>query len=312
MHQYARYIERYRQLAQTRPVNELAPPELLAQFRVEVDGTAQGLPPGSKSEAEIERDLRLRINTYHMEILSRTQTETTKRWTYEAEIKRPYFHVTELDEPQLANWRRYLDFEEAEGDFERIQFLYERCLVTCAFYDEFWFRYARWMLAQKDKEEEVRNIYIRAGTIFVPIARPSIRLQWAYFEEMCGRVDIARDIYDAILVSMPNHLETILAKANMARRYGGYQEAIDVFKTHLETPGTDTETQAAFISEWAKMLWKIKGSPEEAREVYEQTQKNYVNCRIFWENYLQFELAQPTSAEIESAQHLRIKKVIEE
>ena len=35
MHQYARYFERYRQIAQTRPVTELAPPEVLYQFRAE-------------------------------------------------------------------------------------------------------------------------------------------------------------------------------------------------------------------------------------------------------------------------------------
>ncbi|KAI5303041.1 hypothetical protein KEM56_000096, partial [Ascosphaera pollenicola] len=311
MHQYARYIERYRQIAQTRPVNELAPPELLAQFRAEVDGTAQGLPPGSKSAQEIERDLRLRINQYHMEILSRTQTETTKRWTYEAEIKRPYFHVTELDEAQLANWRKYLDFEESEGEFARIQFLYERCLVTCAFYEEFWLRYARWMSAQKNKEEEVRNIYIRASTIFVPIARPSVRLHWAYFEEMSGRVDVAKDILSAILVSMPGHLDTIIAMANLARRHGGYQEAIEVYKVQIENPQIDVHSKAAFLAEWAKQLWKIKGAPDEARDVYEKNQQWYLDSRIFWENYLMLEIAQPTTAETESQQHQRIKQVIE-
>jgi pre-mRNA-processing factor 39 len=162
-HQYSRYFERYRQLAQSRPVNELAPPEILSAFRAEVE-SAQ-LPPGSKSEAETERDLRMRLDTYHLEIFSKTQAETTKRWPYESEIKRPYFHVTELDEAQLANWRRYLDFEESEGSYNRITFLYERCLVTCAHYDEFWLRYSRWMSAQPDKEEEVRNIYQRASTI---------------------------------------------------------------------------------------------------------------------------------------------------
>lgn len=36
-----------------------------------------------------------------------------------------------MDIPQLTNWRRYLDFEESEGDDTRIQVLYERCLVAC-------------------------------------------------------------------------------------------------------------------------------------------------------------------------------------
>ena len=162
MHQYARYFERYRQLAQSRPLVELAPAEIMAQFRTELEAASATVAPGAKAEAEIERDLRLRIDTYHLEIFSKTQTETTKRWTFESEIKRPYFHVTELDESQLTNWKKYLDFEESEGEYARIQFLYERCLVTCAHYDEFWLRYARWMAAQVGKEEEVRIIYQRA------------------------------------------------------------------------------------------------------------------------------------------------------
>ena len=36
-----------------------------------------------------------------------------------------------MDEIQLSNWRRYLEFEEGEGDETRIQVLYERCLVAC-------------------------------------------------------------------------------------------------------------------------------------------------------------------------------------
>ena len=85
------------------------------------------------------------------------------------QIKWPYFHVNELDEPQLVNWRKYLDFKEVERDFARIQFLYEWCLVTYVFYDEFWFWYTWWMSAQDGKEEEVRNIYQRAACLFMPI-----------------------------------------------------------------------------------------------------------------------------------------------
>lgn len=206
MHQYARYFERFRQMAHTRPLEELLPAEILAQFTSEVMAENASFQAAPKGELVVEREVRSKVDNYHLEIFTRTQTETTKRWTYESEVKRPYFHVTELDHAQLANWRKYLDFEEAEGDYTRAVFLYERCLVTCAFYDEFWFRYARWMSAQEGKQEEVRNIYQRASTIFVPISRPGIRLQYAYFEEMSERVDLARDIHQAILDRLPGHV----------------------------------------------------------------------------------------------------------
>lgn len=312
MHQYARYFERYRQIAQTRPVTELAPPEVLYQFRAEIEAASAQVAPGAQSEEEIERDLRLRIDTYHLEIFSKTQTETTKRWTYESEIKRPYFHVTELDEGQLSNWKRYLDFEESEGSYSRIQFLYERCLVTCAHYDEFWQRYARWMSAQPGKEEEVRNIYQRASCLYVPIACPAIRLQYAYFEEMTGRVDVAKDIHEAILMHLPNHVETIVSLANTSRREGGLEAAIEVYKTELGSPHCEMATKAALVAEWARLLWKIKGSPDEARQVFQGNQQYYLDSRAFWTSYLKFELEQPTSAATEAVQYERIKRVIED
>lgn len=310
MHQYARYFERYRQLAQNRPLAELASADVMSQFRTELEAASSQVPPGAKAEAEIERDLRLRVDNYHLEVFSKTQTETTKRWTYEAEIKRPYFHVTELDEGQLTNWKKYLDFEESEGSYPRIQFLYERCLVTCAHYEEFWLRYARWMTAQSDKEEEARIIYQRASCLYVPIANPAIRLQYAYFEEMSGRIDVAKDIHYAILYCLPSHIETIISLANMSRRHGDLNAAIEVYKTQLDSPEVEMATKAALVAEWARLLWKIKGAPDDARKVFQENQQYYLDSRAFWTSYLMFEIDQPTSATTESVQYERIKKVI--
>ncbi|KAJ5954835.1 hypothetical protein N7501_009114 [Penicillium viridicatum] len=310
MHQYARYFERYRVMAQTRPLSELAPAETMAAFRAEIEAVSSQPAPGAKAEAELERDLRHRVDSYHVEVFTNTQTETTKRWTFESEIKRPYFHVTELDEGQLVNWKNYLDFEEAEGSFSRTQFLYERCLVTCAHYDEFWLRYARWMAAQPDKEEEVRIIYQRASYLYVPIANPTIRLHYAYFEEVSDRVDVAKDIHNAILMHLPSHVETIISLANMCRRHGGLEAAIEVYKTQLDSPECEMATKAALVAEWARLLWKIKGSPDEARKVFHENQHYYLTSRPFWGSYLVFEIEQPTSAATESVQYERIKQVI--
>ncbi|KAI9854568.1 MAG: hypothetical protein M1824_000275 [Vezdaea acicularis] len=315
MHQYARYFERFRQLAQTRPLDQLLPEDTLSQFRqeIETEMVAAGQTIQLKgSEQELEQKMRSRIDNFHLEIFARTQTETTKRWTYEQEIKRPYFHVTELDEAQLVNWRKYLDFEEVEGAYTRTQFLYERCLVTCAFYDEFWYRYARWMLSQPGKEEEVRIIYQRASTLFVPISRPGIRLQYAYFEEMSGRPDLAEDIHRAILVNLPGHIETTTSWANQQRRSGGLDAAINVYKDQISSSDCDVYARAAFVAEWARLLWKIKGSPNEAREVYQTNKQYYLDSRPFWISYLNFELDQPTSPEAEPEAYSRIKQVVED
>ncbi|QSZ35088.1 hypothetical protein DSL72_007952 [Monilinia vaccinii-corymbosi] len=309
MHQYARYFERFRQLAHARPLSELLPAETLEQFRADVVSESAGFQAGPKGELEIERDIRTKVDNFHLEIFARTQAETTKRWTYESEIKRPYFHVTELDNQQLVNWRKYLDFEEAEGDYTRAVFLYERCLVTCAFYDEFWFRYARWMSSKERKEEEVRNIYQRASTLYVPISRPGIRLQYAYFEEMSGRSDVAKDIHQAILDRMPGHVETIISWANLERRQKGLEAAIEVYKAQIDSPAVDIYSKAAFVAEWAALLWKIKGSVDEARQVFQKNKQWYPESRHFWTKYVEFELAQPTDSGSEPEHYERLKQI---
>ncbi|CAG8505513.1 14463_t:CDS:10, partial [Racocetra fulgida] len=131
---------------------ELITPEQYRQFEEEArtappvppEGTEgeQPPPPTEKTEEQIQNDIRTRIYNMNIETYMKTQNETNKRWVFEQEIKRPYFHVKAMDDVQLINWRRYLDFEESEGDDTRIQVLYERCLVACALYEEFWQRYA--------------------------------------------------------------------------------------------------------------------------------------------------------------------------
>lgn len=289
MHQYARYFERFRALAASRPVAELAPSNMVAQFRSEVGS--------GKSDAENDRDLRARVDQYYLDIFQKTQEETTKRWTYEQEIKRPYFHVTELDEAQLTNWRKYLDFEESEGDYTRTVFLYERCLVAAAYYEEFWLRYTRWMLTIRNKEEEVRNIYQRASCIYCPIALPTIRLHYALYEEMQDRVDVARAIHEAMLIAMPGHIQTITSLANLERRHAGLDAAVNVYREHIDSQshGTDNAAKGALVAEWARLLWKSKGQPDEARQVYQKNAQHYLDVRSFWSSWLLFELEQPVA-----------------
>ncbi|KAH8177634.1 pre-mRNA-processing factor 39 [Sarocladium implicatum] len=318
MHQYARYYERFRTLAHSRPLTELADPALLASFRsrVEAEAAAQGL--GMRQELEIERDVRAKIDAHYYETFTKTQEEVSKRWTYESEIKRPYFHVTELDHQQLNNWRKYLDFEEEEGDHSRVVCLYERCLVTCAFYDEFWFRYARWMLAQqyqdqgRNLKEEVRNIYIRASTMFVPVSRPGIRLQWSFFEESCGRVDIAREIHEAILMKLPDCVEVIVSWAHLQRRQSGLDAALQVLKDHIDAPTVDLYTKAALVAECAFLLWRFKDAVDETRSLFLKNVQWYADSRVFWEKWFEFELQQRSSGESPSSHAERVKQVFDE
>jgi pre-mRNA-processing factor 39 len=168
------------------------------------------------------------------------------------------------------------------------------------------------MSAKDGKQEEVRNIYQRASCFYVPIARPGIRLQYAYFEEMSDRVDVARDIHQAILDRMPGHVETIVSWANLERRQNGLEAAIEVYKAQIDSPVVDLFAKAAFVVEWAILLWKIQGSVDEARQVFQKSQQWYLQSRHFWAKYLEFELAQPTSAATEAELYKRVKQIYDD
>lgn len=308
MHQYARYFERFRNLSHSRPLAEVAHSDVVARYQALVEhenATSGGAP---RSGLELERAVREKLDQMYYEVFTATQNEVSKRWTYESEIKRPYFHVTELEHSQLQNWRRYLDFEEAEGDYHRIVCLYERCLTTCALYDEFWFRYARWMAGQTKKDDEVRIIYMKASTMFVPVSRPGIRLQWAFFEESRGRLNVAVDIHEAILLVLPDNIDVIVSLANTVRRQQGVEAAVQVFDDRIQSPTVDLYTKAALVSEWALLLWRTNRNSTDSRNIFLKNAQWYADSRIFWEQWFKFEIDQPQNADQEE----HVKQVFEQ
>lgn len=131
------------------PVHKLLPVDEFKRLRQEVRNDAKAadaddqVPPGedepedhvrSEEEADAIRKIiiskRKKINKANVEMIN-------KRWTFEEGIKRPYFHVKQLERIQLKNWKEYLDFEIEQGDRKRILVLFERCLIACALYEEF-------------------------------------------------------------------------------------------------------------------------------------------------------------------------------
>ncbi|KAK9377514.1 uncharacterized protein V1513DRAFT_456353 [Lipomyces chichibuensis] len=309
MHQYARYFERYTHLSASRPVEELTSQEEFDRVSAALsDELAQ--KDDKMMPTEIDRELRIRIQKLHVARFTEVQQQTMRRWPFEAEIKRPYFHVKGLDETELVNWRRYLDFEEIEGDFRRIRFLYEKCLVATAFYDEFWFRYVRWLSAQEgDHREDIRNVYRQGSGVFVPIGRPAFRIAYAHFEEAEGDYDLARDIFEAILTELPGNIETIIARANFERRVAGVNSAIEVYTSAIESGSCDVYTRGALITEWARILWTVRGSPEDARALFEKYADHYLDSKYFWINYLQFEIQLLSSSETEAERYRYVSKV---
>ncbi|KAH4908302.1 hypothetical protein HBI80_055800 [Parastagonospora nodorum] len=301
---FTKYYEKLSVALGSRPVEELAEPELLETLNKQIQVENQGQP--EKAPLELERQIRHAISQHYYNIYASVQADVSSRWSFEQEIKRAYFHVTELEQSELDNWHKYLDFEEKQGDLERASFLYERCLSICALYEEFWLRYARWMYSQ-GKEENTRIIYAKASCIFVPIGCPTVRLNWARFEEKLGRTSIARDIYVAILDQAPGHQETLISLANIERRHEGNDAAVRLLDDYIER--SDNHIGGILAAEQVRILWQCKGSVDEARKVFQEKHERFGDSPDFWLKYLAFEIAQPFTDEEEA--HSRVKAVYE-
>lgn len=90
------------------------------------------------------------------------------------QIKRPYFHVKALEKTQLNNWKEYLDFEIENGTPERVVVLFERCLIACALYEEFWIKVA-W--SRTSRRIAAASLHFPINDFTSTVKRPSLSLR---------------------------------------------------------------------------------------------------------------------------------------
>ncbi|KAI8614784.1 hypothetical protein BC830DRAFT_353194 [Chytriomyces sp. MP71] len=255
LHQYTRYFEKYSQLSASRPVDELLEKAELDRVTAEV----KAANPGKKND--IEAELRQSIHKIKSDIYLKTQEGVLKRWSFESEIKRPYFHVKPLDETQLATWRKYLDYEEEavstteNGDVTRVYVLYERCLVACALYEEYWLRYARYLTVRGDFER-TSNVYYRACNLYLAAGRTELRLEYAAFEEEHNRISEAAQVYTKLMESVPGHVETLFKYANFMRRHYGVNKGEECYTSAIEML-TDEKAKGFLIAAKAKYIYNM-------------------------------------------------------
>ncbi|KAG8223234.1 hypothetical protein J437_LFUL003585 [Ladona fulva] len=172
-----------------------------------------------------------------------------------AMIKRPYFHVKQLERCQLKNWKEYLDFEIEQGDQERIITLFERCLIPCALYEEFWIRFVRHLEAMgEDMVEKVRDVYFRACTIH-HTKKPTLHLYWAAFEESQENYAKSAEILMNLEKIMPNLLQVAYRLINLERRRGNLDKVCSLYEHYITTSKNKTVATNMAIK-YARFSWK--------------------------------------------------------
>lgn len=328
LHQYAKYFAKFMEMCPSVPVEILVEPVYLEQFRAEFeidkseriepqqDQPEQGTlaargPTAEETQAEEDTDLRVRIANYHFQIYVNTQTQVAARWQYESNIKRPFFHVVYLAEEELVNWRRYLHFEEVEGNTDRVIALYERAIIPTAQYEEIWLRYTRWLVAS-NMIEQARIVFQR-GCYLVPIGRTDLRLSYARFEEAEGNPESAREIYNIILEALPNSTEAIIGLANLKRRQDSIPAAVEYLQTQcsslLTTSGSINDAAVITVALANMQLYSKEGGPVAAQQTFATRAAQFLSSYYFWREYLRFEIDEAATANNKKEHHDAVQSV---
>jgi pre-mRNA-processing factor 39 len=158
-------------------------------------------------------------------------------------------------------WKEYLEFEIERGDIKRILILFERCLIACALYEEYWIKYARFLLGRKERTpeivERIQDVFTRACTVHHP-TKPWINLYWASFEESRSNVDNAAEILDKLSTETPDSLIIHSRRINLERRRGNIQKCLELYRKYIEELKTKNKVNAAHLSiKYALFLQKV-------------------------------------------------------
>ncbi|GFZ20190.1 tetratricopeptide repeat (TPR)-like superfamily protein [Actinidia rufa] len=272
--QLDRYFNSFKELAGSRPLSELRTVEEAAaaaaaavnsearatEFEGEVHPNAgeQSSTPvsaGLTEAVELEKYIAMREEMY-----KKAKEFDSKIIGFETAIRRPYFHVRPLNVAELENWHNYLDFIEGENDFNKVVKLYERCLIACANYPEYWIRYVLCMEASGSMDL-ANNALARATQVFVK-RQPEIHLFAARFKEHSGDIPGARAAFQLVHTEIsPGLLEATIKHANMEHRLGNledacsvYEQAIAIEKGKEHTQTLPTQTLPFLFAQYSRFL----------------------------------------------------------
>lgn len=233
----------------------------------------------NEEEADSIRKLiinkRKKINKLNVEMIN-------KRWSFEEGIKRPYFHVKQLEKIQLKNWKEYLDFEIEQKDKRRILVLFERCLIACALYEEFWIKLINYLEQNKDDseyQERMRDVFERACCIHHR-EKPSLHLMWSAFEESCGNVDKSATILENLDKKNPNMLQIAYRRINLERRRGNFELCTQLYEKYLSN-AKNKNISSSLAIKYARFLNKVKHEYDRAMDVLKSAlEKDTTNTRL--------------------------------
>lgn len=292
-------IYSFQEIINNNPIMNLIPVETLKKLRTEVRESENKdvtitettedptIAPGEEEpddhirNEEEQTAIKDKILVNRRKVHKNTIAAVTARWTFEEGIKRPYFHVKPLERCQLKNWKEYLDFEIEQGDRKRVLVLFERCLIACALYDEFWLKLVRYLESENDAELEVktREVYERACTVHHP-DKPSLHLMWSAFEECHDNAEKAAEILTNLEKNCPNMLQIAYRRINLERRRNNFDKCAELYDHYIST-AKNKNIAGSLAIKYARFYHKIKGDIDGGMEILNSTlERDPANTRV--------------------------------
>ncbi|XP_072102043.1 pre-mRNA-processing factor 39-like [Mobula birostris] len=302
---YSHHFEKFKEHVQSYSPKDILSTDEFLRLRSEVvtslaaaEGDSDEGPPGDdpppgvgttdqeKADTEMGR-IRAHLEATRQEMYLLNEEEVSKRWHFEEAIKRPYFHVKPLERVQLKNWKDYLDFEIASGTNERVLVLFERCVIACALYEDFWIKYAKYL--ENHSVEAVRNVFQRACMVHLP-KKPTLHLLWAAFEEQQGELKEAQRILHSFQMVVPGLAMVLLRRVSLERRCGNVDEAEALLREAVEQH-QDTPLASFFAVKLSRQLLKVQRNLAKARKVLlEAIDRDKDNVKLYL-NLLELEFS---------------------
>jgi len=161
-----------------------------------------------------------------------------------------------------------LDFEIEKGEKKRIITLFERCLIACALYEEYWIKYIKYLQVQKEVDvEKLRSVFVRACTIHHQ-NKPWINMHWASFEESQGEFEKASEILHNLHKLLPDSIHVYYRHINLERRHGNHEKCAELFEKYIAD--CKNKANAAHLTiKFARFVAKIVGDHEKAMKILE-------------------------------------------
>ncbi|XP_050296241.1 pre-mRNA-processing factor 39 isoform X2 [Anthonomus grandis grandis] len=292
---YTTHFDNFQEHVSSNPPNKVLDVDEFMALRKEVRSLLKSeekaaenaeLPPGDEDSKlytteEESKSIRERIVSIRRKVHKNTVNAVTARWNYEEGIKRPYFHVKPLERCQLKNWQDYLDYEIEQGDRTRIIVLFERCLIACALYEEFWLKFVNYLEGLKDPEYQakIRDVYERACTIH-HLKKPNLHLQWAAFEEMSDNINRAAEILVNLEKQVPNVLQVAYRRINLERRRGDFEKSTQLFEHYINNSKNKMISSNIAIK-YSRFTFKIMKNYEKAHEILKSAIAKDPNPRLY-------------------------------